>query len=96
MVSGKSMKRLRVLYSGRVQGVGFRYTVCHIAANYNVTGMVRNLWNGDVELIAEGHEAELAGLLGGVKSSPLRRYITDEKVNWSEARGEFDKFGISY
>jgi acylphosphatase len=96
MVSGRSMKRLHVLYSGHVQGVGFRYTVCHVAAGYNVTGVVRNLWDGDVEMIAEGLEADLDGLLNGVRISPLRRHITDERVNWSAARGEFDKFGISY
>jgi len=90
------MKRLHVLYSGHVQGVGFRYTVCHIAADYHVTGIVRNLRDGDVELIAEGSEAELVNLLNGVRTSPLGRRITGETITWSAARGEFGKFGISY
>lgn len=44
----------RVVYQGRVQGVGFRYTAHELAANFAVTGYVRNLPNGNVELVAEG------------------------------------------
>ncbi|MFN4258113.1 MAG: acylphosphatase [Gemmataceae bacterium] len=44
----------QVRYSGRVQGVGFRYTALHVAQRFAVTGYVRNLPGGDVELVAEG------------------------------------------
>ena len=63
MVSGSMNKRLSVIFSGRVQGVGFRYEVCHVAAPLEVTGFVRNLWDGTVELVAEGNEGELVDLL---------------------------------
>ena len=53
------MERVTVLYSGRVQGVGFRFTVRQLACGYDVTGTVRNLPDGQVELVAEGARAEL-------------------------------------
>ena len=45
--------RVQLIYSGRVQGVGFRYTVKQVAAGYDVAGTVRNLPDGRVELVAE-------------------------------------------
>jgi acylphosphatase len=53
----------RVLYSGRVQGVGFRYTAHSIAQQHAVTGFVKNLRDGRVELVAEGTREELDKLL---------------------------------
>ncbi|WP_222847185.1 acylphosphatase [Pontiella desulfatans] len=96
MGSGGSSKRMRAVFSGRVQGVGFRYTVCRAAEAFDVTGFVRNLWDGDVELVSEGAEQELVGLLHAVRGSCLRRNITAEQVRWEAATGEFDRFGITY
>ena len=56
----------RVQYSGRVQGVGFRYTVQALAPAYPVAGWVRNLANGDVELVAEGAPEEVDAFLKAV------------------------------
>ena len=56
----------RVTYSGRVQGVGFRYTAQHLAAGYAVAGHVRNLADGDVELVAEGEADEVERFLAAV------------------------------
>jgi acylphosphatase len=56
----------RVQYSGRVQGVGFRYTAQGLAAGYPVAGWVRNLPNGDVELVAEGPPKEVDAYLKAV------------------------------
>ncbi|MEC9081303.1 MAG: acylphosphatase, partial [Verrucomicrobiota bacterium] len=49
-----SLVRVQVLYSGRVQGVGFRYTVKSLVPGYDVLGVIRNLTDGRVELIVEG------------------------------------------
>ncbi len=87
---------MRVLFSGRVQGVGFRYEVCHAAERYAVTGFARNLWDGDVEVVAEGAEVELVGFLNDVRASRLRRNIVSERVGWETATGEFERFGISF
>jgi acylphosphatase len=56
----------RVLYSGRVQGVGFRYTAQALAAGYALAGTVRNLPNGDVELVAEGEAGQVEAFLAAV------------------------------
>ena len=52
-----------VYYSGHVQGVGFRYTAQGLAAGYKVAGFVRNLRNGDVELLAEGPADQVEAFL---------------------------------
>ncbi len=56
----------RVLYQGRVQGVGFRFTTVALAAGYVVAGSVRNLPTGDVELVAEGAVDQVDGFLAAV------------------------------
>jgi acylphosphatase len=56
----------RVCYMGRVQGVGFRYTAQALAAEHAVAGTVRNLDNGDVELVAEGEQEQVTAFLRAV------------------------------
>ena len=91
------MKRSRVhiLYSGHVQGVGFRYTVKSVAAGFEVTGQVRNLPDGRVELVAEGPREELEAFRRAIRESGLEHFIRDENINWSEAAGEFRGFEIT-
>jgi acylphosphatase len=90
------MKRSRMLifYSGNVQGVGFRYTVKSTAAGFEVTGTVRNLLDGRVELIAEGPAEELAAFRTAIHESEMKHWIRTEDVSWSEAAGEFRGFEI--
>ena len=57
----------RVLYSGRVQGVGFRYTTLGIARNYDVAGTVRNCSDGKVELVAQGTQDEVMAFLKAIE-----------------------------
>ena len=61
------MKRVHVIVSGRVQGVGFRYFVLSLASRYNLTGWVKNLYNGDVELEAEGISTRLSPFLSEIQ-----------------------------
>jgi acylphosphatase len=56
----------RVFFSGHVQGVGFRYMTLQIAKEFEVSGYVRNLPDGRVELEAEGERAQVAGFVGEV------------------------------
>ncbi len=86
--------RVTVFYSGKVQGVGFRYTVRRLVFGYEVCGTIQNLDNGDVKLVAEGDEAELKAFLVGIKESGLGPMIRGEQVSWSEATGEFRGFDI--
>ena len=88
-------RRVQILYSGHVQGVGFRYTVKQAAAGFEVTGTVRNLADGRVELIAEGDVAELKAFQRAIRDAGLDRFIRDEQVLWSEAQGSGRGFEIS-
>ncbi|MBT4624845.1 MAG: acylphosphatase [Verrucomicrobia bacterium] len=90
-----SLVRVHVHYSGRVQGVGFRYTVRALVPGYDVLGTIRNLPDGRVELVAEGERAELEEFLQAVRDSGLRRNIRDEDIAWEEAQDKFRGFEIA-
>ena len=86
--------RIQVLYSGTVQGVGFRYSVKSVANGFEVTGTVRNLADGRVELLAEGVKDELEAFRQGIRDSGLEHFIQQEDVMWNEAKNEFRGFEI--
>jgi acylphosphatase len=82
-------------FSGRVQGVGFRYTAQDIARNFNVTGYVRNLPDGRVELVAEGDEAEIDRLLQSI-AQRMEGFIKQRTDNDMPASGQFKDFSIKH
>jgi acylphosphatase len=94
VICAMSRNQLQVLYSGRVQGVGFRYTVKVTTREFEVTGTVRNLADGRVELVAEGERAELEAFQQAIRESGVGQFIRSEETNWSEARGGFRGFEI--
>jgi acylphosphatase len=69
-----------VFYEGRVQGVGFRYTVRHLATGYDIAGWVRNLPDGRVEMLAAGFPDEVAEFLEAIRASELDSFIRNETV----------------
>ncbi len=69
----------RVLYSGRVQGVGFRYIALNLSKNFNVAGTVRNCIDGKVELVAEGEPGEVESFLAAI-GTHMEGYIVDQSV----------------
>jgi acylphosphatase len=85
---------MQVFYSGHVQGVGFRYTVKSLAAGFEVVGTIRNLPNGQVELVAEGARDELMAFQQAIRDSGLGPLIRDEQIGWMEATNEFRGFAI--
>ncbi|HTB63266.1 MAG TPA: acylphosphatase [Opitutales bacterium] len=85
--------RLEAHFSGRVQGVGFRYTTRQIAAGYEVTGRVRNLPDGRVHLIAEGAEAEVRDFLRDIQAQ-LIHHIKETKAEPLAGPPEFRDFHI--
>lgn len=87
-------RRLTVLYSGYVQGVGFRYTAKTVATGFDITGTVRNLADGRVELVAEGARQELDAFRAALRDAGLAGFIRDEKVDWADAKNEFRGFEI--
>jgi len=82
-------ERMTIYYSGRVQGVGFRYTVKSVASGFEVTGTVRNLDDGRVELIAEGTRAELESFQSAIQDSEVGRFIRNAVVSMTDAKNEF-------
>lgn len=87
--------RLHVYFSGMVQGVGFRYTTHFTAQRYDVTGFVRNLRDGRVELVVEGQREEAQAILDEI-SDHMAGYIDSKDVNWSTPTGEFSRFSVAH
>ena len=86
--------RMHIFYSGSVQGVGFRYTVKTVAAGFEVVGIVRNLIDGRVELVAEGLREELEAFRSAIPEAGLGHFIRNEEIKWNEATSEFRGFEI--
>lgn len=89
------MERRTVFFEGQVQGVGFRYTTHRLAATRPVAGYVRNLANGEVELIVEGNGPDLDAFLDAL-TAKMSGYIARSRVSVSTATGEFDGFGVRH
>ena len=87
-------RRLTVFFAGRVQGVGFRYTAKTVATGFEITGTVRNLPDGRVELIAEGQRPELEQFRAAILAAGLAGFIRDEQVTWATAKNELRGFEI--
>ena len=88
-------KRAHVYYSGRVQGVGFRFTAVSIASNLKVKGWVKNLPDGRVELLAEAEEDTLKDFLERVKGY-FSGYLRDAEIEWGPAAGDLSGFNIEF
>lgn len=87
-------ERLDICYSGRVQGVGFRYTVKALATGFDLSGHVRNLPDGRVELAAEGERGELEAFRAAIQDSEVGGFIRQEDARWCAAKNEFRGFEI--
>ncbi len=89
-------KRMHVLYSGRVQGVGFRMTAEDVAHEHDIVGWVKNLRDGRVELIAEGSEERLERFLRTIQQGAMKNFIQHVEIIWSDASDTFHEFDIRY
>jgi len=87
--------RRSIFYSGHVQGVGFRTTTLHIARGLNVTGLVRNLADGRVELVAEGLVGELDRFQKLIEDA-MGRHIREAAIQETEGSGEFTAFRVAF
>ncbi len=86
--------RLHAIVEGRVQGVGFRNFVYDHAIRLGLTGWVRNRWEGEVEVLAEGERRQLEKLLDALERGPRMSYVSRVKHEWQEASGEFAYFSV--
>lgn len=89
------MQRQTCYFAGRVQGVGFRYTVQNLALQYNVRGYVRNTRDGRVELVMEGPENDMEQLIDDIRHK-MNGYIREMQANASPATGEFQQFYVKH
>ena len=87
--------RREVWYEGRIQGVGFRYTVARIARQFEVSGFVQNLSDGRVHLVCEGQRTEVNEFLSEI-SDRMESYIRDTRQDTRPETGEFASFEIRY
>ena len=89
------MLRRTIYFSGRVQGVFFRATTCSVASTFRVTGFVRNLPDGRVQLVAEGAVADLDCFQEAVENA-MRSNVAEVDASDVSATGEFASFTIAY
>ena len=87
--------RIHVYFTGHVQGIGFRYSVKQLTLEFEVTGWVKNLPDGRVEMLAEGEHSELEAFQAAIPDAGLRRFIHKTDSDWSQGTGEFKGFEIA-
>ena len=91
------MKRIRVIVSGVVQGVGFRFFTKYLAGRFELNGFVRNREDGRVELEAQGSEGALSAFLEELESSPPRSaHVSGVEVEEIPPEEDLDGFRITY
>jgi len=91
------MERVRkhIYYQGTVQGVGFRYTTMRVAGGYAVTGFVRNLPDGRVDVVVEGEGKEIEAFLTDLADS-MQGYIRNTQIDDEPYSGEFHRFDVRF
>lgn len=87
--------RLHASVRGYVQGVSFRYYTLHRARNLDLRGFVRNLWDGSVEVVAEGPRQSLEQLLSWLRQGPPAAQVDQVIVEWEQPSGEFVQFEVT-
>ena len=88
-------RRWHIMFSGRVQGVGFRYTCVQCSKHHSVSGWVKNIARGDVEMIVEGDPPTLQSYVADVEAS-THGQVREKSVVESAATGEFSEMAIRH
>lgn len=85
---------VKIIVSGYVQGVGFRYYIGRIASDYNLKGYVKNLFNGDVEIYAEGRKEFLEDLIKKAKLGPAHSHVENIQLQWLDFQNKYNNFTV--
>lgn len=93
---GKEFVRVRVIVDGRVQGVAYRFYAEKHAARLGVTGWIKNLADGRVEVLAEGLAEPIADFLERLKEGPRLARVEAFDVRRETPTGEFPDFRIAF
>ena len=88
--------KARIVVSGSVQGVGFRYFIQHYAQQLELSGWVKNLPSGEVEIDVEGGKELIEQLMVYAMRGPRSAVVSNVQVDWQEYRGEFQRFAVAY
>lgn len=89
-------QRTHLNITGKVQGVGFRANTRREARKLGLTGWVRNLSDGSVEVVAEGEKKDIDSLFSWAKQGPRLANVKNVEIDREEYRGEFDVFSVRY
>ena len=90
----RSMVRAHIIFSGTVQGVGFRFTVQKYAVNLGLKGWVKNLPNGSVEALIEGERQRIEELCCNIEDD-FQGYIENKDIQFAPSEGAFKDFQIT-
>ena len=96
MADKQDQAAVQIIVHGSVHGVGFRYFTCRNASRLGVVGWVRNLYDGTVEIRAEGTQVKLQQLINQVRQGPNHANVTKLDLDWQNGTGQFHTFGIRY
>ncbi|MFZ1080569.1 MAG: acylphosphatase [Candidatus Kryptoniota bacterium] len=84
--------RAHLFVSGLVQGVGYRFFTVRKAGVYGMKGFVKNLFDGRVEVIAEGEKGLIQEFIKELNRGPISAHVTDMRIEWDKPTFEFDGF----
>ena len=90
------MVRAHLIVAGRVQGVFFRHNTNNEANRLGLTGWVRNLSSGDVEVVAEGERSVVEELISWCHTGPPMSRVDNVSIEWETYTGEFSGFNVTY
>ncbi len=90
-----SWEQRTIRFFGRVQGVGFRYTACRIARDYEVVGYVRNMPDGSVECVVEGLVAEVDMFVAAL-SDRMGDHIVRTTAQSAASSGQYRRFDVKF
>ncbi len=90
------MKSVHIVVKGRVQGVGFRHFAMMEAKKRHLVGTVKNLYNGNVEIHANGEEEFLKDYLRVIQQGPISAEVSDIDINWQEPRRSYTDFKVIF
>ena len=92
----ENIKTYKILVSGRVQGVGFRYFSQSRASKYNIKGFIRNTYDNKVEIVCQGEEEELEQFINEVRKGPAFSVVSDMEIEEIKKPQKYNSFDIKF
>jgi acylphosphatase len=87
---------VRIVISGVVQGVGYRYFAMKKAKDCGFGGYVKNLYNGDVEVEVEGEKGLINDFIEELKVGPMSSQVTNVNVEWRDYQNRYNNFDVKF